>query len=48
MHYETRWEAAIESLKEAHGDREFTEEEIEAEAEEMDLASQDCNPDDGY
>jgi hypothetical protein len=38
MHYETRREAAIESLKEQHGDRRFTDEEIEEEAQELDLA----------
>ena len=46
-YYETRREAAIESLKEEHGDREFTDEEIEAEAEELDEAWRDCYSDEG-
>jgi hypothetical protein len=41
MANETRREAAVNSLKEAHGDRAFTDEEIEAEAQELDTALQD-------
>jgi hypothetical protein len=39
--YEARWEAAVESLREEHGDREFTDEEIEAEAKVLDEALRD-------
>ena len=45
--YEARWEAALESLKETHGDRKFSDEEVEAEAEELDQALEDAHPDYG-
>ena len=35
---EARWDAAVESLREQHGDREFTDEEVEDEAEALDQA----------
>lgn len=38
MHYETRADAALECLKEEHGEREFSDDEIEGKAKELDEA----------
>jgi hypothetical protein len=46
--YEARAEAAIEWLKESEGDREFTDEEIQDAANELDAALQAWASDDDY
>jgi hypothetical protein len=42
--YEAEWESAVESLKEQHGDREFTDEEVRDEIEEQRRAWEDFDP----
>jgi hypothetical protein len=44
--HEDEWKSAVESLKEQHGDREFTDEEVHDEIDEQRMAYQDFDRDD--
>ena len=42
--YEAAWDSAVDALKQEHGDREFTDEEVSDEIEEQQRVREDFDP----